>query len=213
MLRGGMRLKRGVLGAAALLATFGAGTALASTAPGQPRVELSSDPGDLVIGLREIHGEIESSDHAWMHIYADGRVERHVPTYMSNSGDYVGKIDLDELSHLVDAIAGQGLLEFDAQTVRQVQRESESLRETVFYSSDPSIIEIEVRVAGYQPVGALRLKRDVQKTVTWTGLRADARRYKEVGAVQALNSTFQQLTDVADRVVAQGIRSDEGGDR
>ncbi len=179
-----------------------AGSAGAAVGAGQPRVELSSSSDDLVISVREQLGEMESTDYPTLRVYADGTVERHLPEYMKNAGDHAGRISREELLGLVESLAGQGIIEFDAQAVHESRAQAEQARSTVFVATDPSIIRIQIRLAGYQAPGSLVMERDVEKSLSYVGLRGDARRHPEIGAIQNLNASFTELNALADRIVA-----------
>lgn len=181
----------------------------ASALPGMPRVELSADPGEVVILLRESAGEIASEDRPWMKVHADGTVERHLPPYMRNAGDWTGRIGPAELQSLAQSVAGAGVVEFDPLAVRSERREILSRGGALSYVSDTSLIEIEVRFAEYQRPGSLTVRRNVRKVAAWDGLRNDARRFPQIESLQGMRTAFAMLSDLADRIVATGTRKEE----
>jgi len=168
-----------------------------------------SDPGEVVLSLRETIGEMESHDQPWMNVYADGTVERHLPFYMKDAGDWTGKISLVELAALARAVAGAGLVEFDGGAVRAEKLQAERSAGSLTYVSDTSLIEIRVRLAGYQQAGSLVMQRDVDRTVAWNGLRNDERRFPGIPAIQGLGTAFRRLDDLAGRIVATGTPKEE----
>lgn len=175
-----------------------------STVPGAPRIELASDPGIVVIHLREEIGEMRSPDQPWMKVYADGRVERHLPHYMKNAGDWVGSISPERLERLAVHMAGAGLVEFDSQAVRGAKEAAERGSGVLYNASDTSVITIEVRFDGYQPAGSLAMSHDVRKSVSWDGLRSDTRRFTQIAPIQELGAAFSRLSALADHIVATG---------
>jgi hypothetical protein len=200
-----------MLGIAASVLLLGAAVTSASAVEGQPRFELPEAPDEVVISFTERPGEVASSEPLSLRVYADGRVERHVPAHLSKAGTYVAWIEPAKVTALVEKIARDGVLEFDAAAVRDAKRQVEKKSGILHYSSDPSLIEIEVRLAGYQAAGSLRMETDVVRNVTWSGLRADVGRFKEIPAIQGLHATFVDLMSLAEMVVEQGDRNGEGG--
>ncbi len=198
------------LHAALVILVLGAGLATAA-GPGAPsgRFELSSDPDRVVVSLSERFGEIEAADHPWMRIYADGRVVRHRPSYMKHPGDHIGQISPLELERLLDSLAGKGIMEFDGRAAAASKREAEQNRSQLYFSSDPSLIEIAVQLDSYKPAGSLTAKRDFHKTISWQGLRHDAKRFPEIAELQNLAAAFRQLNELAARIESEAGRKGE----
>lgn len=211
MRRDSPSIARKTLIVASAILLLGAVMSNALAVEGQPRFELPEAPDEVVISFTERLGEVASSEPLSLRVYADGRVERRVPAYLSKAGTYVARIEPAKVTALVDKMANDGVLEFDAARVRDAKRQAEKRSGILHYSSDPSVIEIEVRLAGYQAAGSLRMESDIVRSVSWSGLRADAKRFKDIAALQGLHATFLDLMALADLVVEQGERGGEGG--
>jgi hypothetical protein len=170
------------------------------------RVELPDDQDQVVVSFTEIIGEIESPDHPSLRIYADGRVVRHRPSYMKHAGDFVSQMGLDELHQLLQSLADKGVMEFDAETARSELEAARLNRSELYTASDESVFVIELHVKEYQPAGLLDTDShsDFEKTVTWQGLRHDAKRFPEVAAVKNLLAACQQLEGLAQAVESSG---------
>ena len=174
------------------------------------RFDLPSDPDQVIVRFTERFGELASDDYPSLHVYADGRVVRHRPAYMAQHGDITGRVSDDGLQRLLQSLSKNGILEFDSQSVRRATMEVRQSRSIRTMMTDPSTIEIEVRLAGYRPDENAALERDYRKVVTWTGLRYDSRTYPEVTAVQNLAAAFRQLTELAEQIEQSGSRQGGG---
>ncbi len=166
-----------------------------------PQIMTSGSTDEPVIILREWLGELDTSDHLWMEIYVDGRVVRHVPEYMKEAGTWIGQLSSDEFDRLTQSLAATGILEMDtAATARNVQSGEPDLT----YSSDPSLVEIEVRYVTNLARSEAGSTSSTSKKLTWLGLRRDARKYPDNTAIQGLSSAYKQLSSVAQHAVKQG---------
>ena len=79
-----------------------------STANAQPVIEFR----------QHVHMLADVDDRLTMTIHGDGRVLVHFPVYMKRAGDYEMQLDKDELVSLLSAMAANGVMDFDAKTVR-----------------------------------------------------------------------------------------------
>lgn len=188
---------------------------IAATAQAQAtddgRFELPADPDQVVVQFVERFGELESSDYPTLRVHADGRVVRHRPAYMVRQGDFTGRLSRQELQELLGSLSDNGLLDFDEQSVRRATSEARQSRVLQSMMTDPSTIEIEIRLAGYRHEKSAAPRVDVHEVVRWTGLRYDAMTYPEVTPVQKLSEAYRQLNALAERVESSGVR--QGGAR
>ena len=123
---------------------------------------------------------------------------------MKQPGDFVGQITADELDELLRSLASKGIMEFDSATVRNSKLEAQRNRPTLSHSSDPSVFEIVVNLASYKPAGTLKAQQDFRKTVSWSGLRHDARQFPELTAIQDLSSAYTRLNELAEKFEREG---------
>ena len=125
-----------------------------------------------------------------LRIYADGRVHVHYPAYMKRAGEYTMNLDATTLDSLVQQLADNGLMDFDAATTRQQTRQLEATRRAasgeLYYRSDGSDTVIDIRLAEYRPAAGAAAIRPFRKQVRWRDLEQQARRYPQaVGLVRA----------------------------
>jgi hypothetical protein len=159
----------------------------------------------VIVSFSEILGEIEDPDPGpTLRIYGDGRAVVHRPRYMKNSGDHVRQLEPGELEALLVSLAGK-LATFDAATARDRKRAADAARPSrsalqpgepiaAFDASDPSTIVITLRLERYEPpAGRGPALVDVERSISWRGLRADARRYPDVAEIQDLAGAQREL--------------------
>ena len=129
---------------------------------------------------------------------------------MKHPGEHIGQISLPELERLIDSLAGKGVMDFDQRAAAVSKRQAEQGRSQLYFSSDPSLIEIEVQLDSYRPAGSLAAKRDFRKTISWLGLRHDAKRFPEITELQNLAAAYRRLIELAERIETEASRKGEG---
>jgi len=207
----GARLMRG---APFFLVSASLAGSMALAAAPAARFELPANPDAIVLSFSERLGEIQSEDHPWLRVHADGRVVAHRPSYLKNAGTFTSSISPDEMKGLLQTLADRGIMEFDPKAVVSELAAEKSKNPTLFEASDVSIFEIRVRLKEYQPAGSLTVNRDFEKDIEWSGLRRDAKRFPQVAGVQALSAAVSDLQALAQRTERlQNRDSMAGGER
>lgn len=197
------------------------GLSLFSTAFAQPGAIFSySDSADVVV-LRywqEI-GMLEENDPTpLLIVYGDGKVDVHYPAYMKKAGDYRMRLTPQELSRLLTSMIEKGVMEFDPESVKAMKREAAlqrreaavSRREPLelMHSSDGEKTVIEIYLDEYRAPGKAGVMRNnVQKRVSWHGLRWDAEQYPELTPLKGLAAAEQELRDLVGHGDLQKINS------
>jgi hypothetical protein len=196
-------------GAAVLLLCWSlAGASAVAFAAEGGGFEISNDPAQLVVSFSERVGEVQSDDHPWLRVYADGTVIRHRPAYYTNPGDFVVRLDEAELNELVQSLVDGGLMDFDTATVKAEMRAARQQNAAPVYSSDPSVFEIEVNLQSFLSGEGAVSEQNVQRHISWQGLRADARHYPSVSALADLSDACATLSELGDRAQRE---APEGG--
>lgn len=188
-----------------LLAGSAAGAPLQGDVAVTPKVEVSRRADVAVVVYREVIGEIAGPDRGpTLTVFGNGRVVAHYPVYMKRAGDWERRLSRQELDALLASLAGNGVLDFDAPTVRAATRAAEASTRAraraagrpiaLVEVSDPSTTIIEMTVERYVPAtpGA-RAATDVAKRVAWTGLRTDAAEHPYVPALRGLADAERDL--------------------
>lgn len=162
-----------------------AGLALAAAAGAQADFELAADPGALVAEYREEIGGLAGPQGVRsVRIHAGGHVEVRIPAYMKGAGDYEAELTPAELRSFVAELIRLGLADFDPERARAALRQAQKASAELFESSDPSISEFRLELAGYTRPGAVR--RPLQQKVRWSGLRQHAERHPGLKEVRGL---------------------------
>jgi hypothetical protein len=202
---------RAALGLALALGLVGgAGAARAQVPPGAPpgaqaTFAYSGDPATVVLSFSEILGGIEDPDPGpSLRVYGDGRVVVHYPDYMTRAGDYSVRLGRDELEGLLRSLIEKEVVEFDEAAVRRSVRKAEAARRAgpgeFFAVFDASTTEIGLRLDRYTPPAGRGPERlGVQKRISWHGLRAHARHYPGVAAIQKLATARRELVALMER--------------
>lgn len=191
----------GVLVFALLVALEVATVAAQGGAPSEA-VSYSRAPQEVVVSYLEELGEIEDEDPGpSLKVYGDGRVLVHYPEYMKRAGDYTLRLSDAEMAALLRSLVDKGLLDFDEPAARasreQLARSAAAQRE-VFYTSEVSVITIEVHA------------NQVEGRVSWSNLRQDAIRFPQVRAIQDLAAAHRELQQLMERKDLTRIESESG---
>jgi len=182
-----------------LVALLALGMAPRAARGAGPAIELPSDPSAVVVSYRSIPGEL-AGPGASLRVHADGRVVTHYPAPYARAGTYERRLSASEVEGLVQSLAAEGVLDFDADAVKEAQHDAAAARRaaaggpaTVSMVSDPDLVEIEVRLARFQPVGGAE-RRDLVKTVRWKNLAVDRRESRGIAAIDGLAAAVDALT-------------------
>jgi hypothetical protein len=172
------------------------------------RVDYSRDADVVVASYSLAIGELENPDPGpSVRVYGNGRALVHIPTYMSNGGDYAVQLSAAEMSSLIDTVAADELLQFDPAAVRQAKKDSVQFNRgggaagerVLFEVTDPSITTIEVRVRPAAVGGAAGQADEITKAISWSGLETDERQFPEISAIQKLSAAKNRLRAVMER--------------
>lgn len=167
--------------------------------------EYSRDPSSLIVSY-ELHvGEIAEVDGGpSIRVYGDGFAYVHYPVYMTRSGDYGIELSESEMTGLLDSLVVDGIIEFDPDSAKLVNRETDRLRREqegiLHFVSDPSTTVMEINLVSYTPAGKPHLQQsNLSKSVRWSGLQSDARQYPDHMAIQKLASAERTLGALMER--------------
>jgi len=183
---------------------FYSGAALPQNPPNdpsayQPMFEYSKDASTVVVSYHHILGAIGDADKGpSLKIYGDGHMVVHYPPYMKKAGEYTLELTQGDMNRLLRSLIAKKVLEFDAQVVRRSKFETDvatkNAQATLYSESDAPTTTIEIRLTRYTPAGSFAQEiLDVDKKISWTGLRSDAKRYPNVEAIRDLRSAEQEL--------------------
>ncbi len=187
------------------------GFAAPAAAQGRPvtdglrdRFALSADASAPVLEFTERFGLVGNADPGpRVRVFADGRVEIHVPHYMKRAGDWELRLTRRELRTLLRQLIDRGVAEFDASRVRErlrAAREAERRAGALFEVHDASTTEIELRLERYQPRDRTKSEiRGLRRGIRWRALRSDARRHAGIREVADLAAAQEQLLALLDR--------------
>ena len=159
----------------------------------------------VVVHYAETLGEIAEADRGpSLTIHQDGTVVAHYPAYMRRAGDYRGRLSPGALDALVGRLVARGVFDFDVTAVRNERtaelgrRRAAALRRgaspPLYVETDPSVTAITLRIDG------------LERTVTWQGLRGDARRFPGIAALQGLHAAEDELRSLMESGELRRVR-------
>jgi hypothetical protein len=160
-------------------------------------IEHSADPGTVIVSYRSIPGEL-AGPGASLRVYGDGRAVTQYPAPYARAGTWEQRLSASELDGLLQSLTAKGILDFDGDAVRAGQQRDAAARRaaggpvTLSVSSDPDVIEIEMRLTRVQAEGAAE-RRDVVKTIRWQGLAHDRREGRSIAALEGLAAAVAEL--------------------
>lgn len=174
------------------------------------RIEYSQDGDTVVIQMTRVLGEFRGDGVPILRVYGDGRVRVHFPTGMIKAGDYTTKLTAAELKNLLNSLAMNGVLDFNANAVkaevRSARAEARSANSFQLRSvSDKTLTNIEVNVTSYKGVNAQSAQTNVRKKVVWVGLREDAKEYAHVEALVGLAAAERELLALTESANLQRV--------
>jgi hypothetical protein len=172
-------------------------TSSAAEQPVSGALEFSRDAETVVIQFSERPHLLRDPDPGpSLRIYGDGRVEVHRPAYMQPAGDFTLTLSPEDLNALVESLVSRRLVDFDADRVRGQTRAAErtfrAAGRPLHAVFDDVVTTIEFRLEVYRP-GSGPVQRDVHKKISWSTLRADARRYPQLEEIQDLAFAQREL--------------------
>ena len=198
---------------ACFLVVFGivliSGSAIAQLVIDYPR-----DRGTVVVSFMEVLGEIKDQDPGpSVRVHGDGYVVVHYPRYMKRAGDYALQLSPQEMDNLMRSlVADRKIIEFDETATRRSKRDTalalqEGSRSKLFAVLDDSTTVIELRMDRYKPAsGSGQEIFNVDKKISWYGLRSDARQYPNIEAIQNLAAVRQELVSIMERRDLKGVQ-------
>jgi hypothetical protein len=161
-----------------------------STPPSAPPVTYDPNPNALVVGLREVLGEVADADPGpTIEVFGDGRVAVHRPHYMIGAGDWTDRLAPRELRQLIRDLVDDGFLTLDHASAQATLARARATRHaaarsggaTVFEASDPSTMTIQLHANGRR------------QTIVWRGLHADAYAHPDVADVQVVQRAHARV--------------------
>ncbi|NQZ96650.1 MAG: hypothetical protein HRU01_09080 [Myxococcales bacterium] len=190
---------------------------------GAATYELSADPRAVVLRMKEEIGALEQPDSGpSITVYASGRTVVQYPPYMKRAGTYEITLAPAEMRNMVESLLARRIVEFDASAVRQRKRAAIAARRTASAAAragtatKPELLEvfdattthIEVQLARYRPAltgaqsgpaAAAPVQRNVTRSISWYGLRADARHFPTIEEIQDLAEASRSLRALMER--------------
>jgi hypothetical protein len=159
------------------------------------------------VSFTEVLGEIRDTDPGLpVRIHGDGYVVVHYPRYTKRAGDYALQLSRQEMDDLIRSlIEDKQILEFDETAARRSKREAaialpREPQPKLSAVLDDSLTIIELRLDRYKAAnGNGQELLNVDKKISWPGLRSDARQYPDIEAIQKLAATQQALLALTQR--------------
>ncbi|MDH3443372.1 MAG: hypothetical protein OEN50_05560 [Deltaproteobacteria bacterium] len=172
----------------------------APAACAQATIDYARNRANVVLKITEVLGEIKDPDAGpFVQVHGDGYVLVHYPRYMKRAGDYFLQLSQQEMADLMGLLSNRKILEFDVDEVRRDKRQADRAvlsgsAPQLFAVLDASTTIIEIRVDRYNPVtGKGQEVLNVDKKISWYGLKSDAKRYPDIEPIQNLDFVRQRL--------------------
>ena len=154
----------------------------------------SLDP--VIVYSDVIHMIANRDEQALMTIYGDGTVLVHHPVYMKKAGDYEMKLSQPELTALLETLADDGLLEFDAAKTERDKKLYDSTNNpsgNLTHISDNVTTQIAVSLKEYKPATSNTKQLNYKKNINLKNIEHDLKRYAAVGQIQKLGNSINNL--------------------
>ncbi len=172
-------------------------------------ISWEKDSEALLVSYRDIWAQLANQDPIpLIRIFGDGRVLIHYPVYTPKAGEYELWLQPAELERLGSLLA-KGLATFQPQAVESLKRLAEQRRwqaaldagrsPELFMVADDSTSVFELHLTDYPPAGAARASGEVQRSISWLGLRTDAERYPKIEPIQQLRAAEVELRALLER--------------
>lgn len=173
-------------------------------------VNWEQDPETLLISYREIWGEFANQDPTpLIRIFGDGRVRVHYPVYTPKAGEYELWLQPMELEILLLSMVTKGLPTFEPKAVESLKIAEERRRwesaldagksPEVFMVADDSTSVFELHLSDYSAAGLAQPSGEVNRDISWLGLRTDAERYPDIEPIQQLRAAEIELRNLLER--------------
>lgn len=192
--------------------TFAASSPAEIDSDGKPPAHFAwdRDPAAVVVSYREIWGELAQQDTTpLIRVFGDGRVLVHHPHYSKNAGDYVVWLQPAEFENLLTSLLANGLATFDPRAAINLKQSKEQSRlaaasratkpREAFVVADDSTSVFELNLTAVS-------SGELQRKVSWSGLRTDAERFPDIEAIQQLRAVELQLRALLERGDLSRIR-------
>ncbi len=187
---------------------------------GSATYEFSSDPDAVVLRMtEEIDALQNSASGPSVTVYASGRTVVQYPPYMRRAGTYETTLTPAEMREMVASLLARRIVEFDRDGVRKRLSAIRAVRRTARAAApagtatEPPLWEvfgkatthIEVNLDRYRPARSAKddkpaVQRNVARSISWYGLRADARHFPAVEEIQGLAEASGSLRALMERV-------------
>lgn len=173
-------------------------------AAGDPAFGYRRAADALVVKLTETAGDMDASEGSpSIAIYGDGRVVVHRPAFMKNAGDHVFQLSASELDRLVASLVAKNLPGFDGESARAAKRAALQTRLAARSGAEP----VTVRLVHDAPTTVIELHLTstaraggIDRTISWYGVKADAREYPDIAAIRDLAAAREELLLLMQRV-------------
>lgn len=190
---------------------------------GAASYEVSSDPNAVVLHMQEEIGALEQPGSGpSVTLYANGRTVVQYPVYMKRAGTYEITLAPAEMRVVVESLLAGRIIEFDASAVRERKRAIREAQRTARAAAPPgtateldlsgsfdvTTTHIDMQLALYRPAHAgeagrlataLPVQHNVVRSISWHGLRGDARHFPEVEEIQKLAEASRLLRALMER--------------
>lgn len=168
-----------------LLVVFCAARSVSGHAEAEVYYPRSADV--LVLEFSETPGGLKAPGST-LRIYGDGRFEVWRPDHEKGAGHWVGQLSTAEMDALCDSLVVRRVHAFDADVVRAAKRSG--TRRRTWIATDPSLTNLVVHYRTSQSGGT---GAGQTGSISWMGLRSDARDHPEIREIQDLNATIVEL--------------------
>jgi len=167
----------------------------------QPFIQYSRTSAQPVIEYTLVHSLLVNNDPVpLLRVYGDGRVVVHRPVYMKNAGDFKMQLSPAELDGLLQSLAADGIMDFDAATARQERQQLVAQQRAstgmLYEVSDSTDTLITVRLASFRSTPAAPLQNNLQQQLRWDNLDLDARRFPASNRLVRAATGAQRLHDL-----------------
>lgn len=168
-----------------------------------PKVRFSANAVDPVIDYQLVHHMLADQDpQPLLRIYGNGRVHVHIPEYMKRSGDYELYLSTSELNALLRSLSQDGIIDFDRpgtkQKMRQLVFQQRASDGVLFHVSDITETVINITLDEYQAGPQAKPVVGLKQRFSWENLQQDAKRFRQLPALQGASSAAQRLHSLID---------------
>jgi hypothetical protein len=118
---------------------------------------------------------------------------------MKRSGDYEMQLDEAELIDLLYSLSNNGVMDFDTtkhKARRKAEEKSLKAKGRFFAISDTVETTVEIRLDEYQKNKSSKKITDFYKKFNWDNLEQDAKRFKNMGALERTNQSVKNMKNL-----------------